>query len=256
MKKIEEQIHWYKQCATSYDDDVVMIELDKINKLYDKYHENTDVSLFIVEMIKSFCNIMDIQKEQFAEFSESDVMDIDINKMIEMFCKIITTQRELIGYLANESVQEIEDDDNYDEFDSCHTTNFLVNRFMPRRLISQSLDSDILKNSFKDEKQLQAAFTDYCLSNGKSSYTANDYCSRIRNLWKNYYKEYKEGELGDELKICDEMISMENPLLNVYNHSDLLYRYLIMKLNENDDNRNLLNARAAFNKFDDFKKSI
>lgn len=256
MEKIEEQIQWYKQCASNYNDEVVMIELDKINKLYNKYHENAEISLFIVEILKSFCNIMDIQKEQIAEFSESDVVDVDINKMIELFFKIIKTQRELIGYLAKESVHEIEDGDNCDAIDNCHTADFLINRFMPCRFISQSRDSDILKNSFKDDKQLQAAFIDYCLSNGKSSYTANDYCSRIRNLWKNYYKEYKESELGDELKPCDEMISPENPLLNVYNHSDVIYRYLIMKLNENEDNRNLLNARAAFNKFDDFKKSI
>ena len=107
--------------------------------------------------------------------------------------------------------------------------------------------------TLNNDKELQAAFTDYCLQNGKSSYTANDYCSRIKNLWRTFYQAYQSGELPDELEIRKEKIQSDSPLLNAYYHADELHCYISMKVAGTDGNRNWLNVRAAFNKFDEFK---
>lgn len=251
--------------ATSYYDDVVMIELDKINQLYEKYQKTTN-DLFASEMIESFLRIMDTNKECILESGLIEFEEIDINKVIESFHKIIKTQRELICYLNQEPIQEIGDDCDYDEDDLYPDSNLFSggeksfgHNFIPYRPIPQTPstdNTDTAKKGFHNDKQLQAAFTSYCLENGKSSYTANDYCSRIKNLWKNFYNEYKEGKLEDDLKPKEEMIDPDSPLLSVFHHTELLSRYIMMKIDETDGNRNWTNTRAAFNKFDKFRCSI
>ena len=95
MKKIDELIQQYKQVAASYYDDVVMIELDKINQLYDKFQESTE-EIFAFEMMKAFLEIIDTQKERIPELNSIDFTETDTNKVIESFYKIIKTHRELI----------------------------------------------------------------------------------------------------------------------------------------------------------------
>ena len=259
MRKIDELIQRYKQIATSYYDDIVMIELDKINQLYDKFQETTE-DMFASEMMEAFLKIIDTQKERILDLDSVNFDEIDVNKVVESFYKIIKTQRELICYLGQESVQEFENDYDCDE-DSLYTdSNFFPVRETPfgHGFISCQpvTATESISEEFSDDKQLQAAFTSYCLKNGKSSYTANDYCSRIKNLWKNFYNEYKEGKTEDDLKPVEEIIDSDYPLLNVYHHADMLYKYIMIKIDETDGNRNWTNARAAFNKFDKFRCSI
>ena len=66
MEKIEKQIQWYKQNSNSLYDDMVSIELEKINSLYDRYEEHTN-EMFVEEMIESFCKIIDKQREKINE---------------------------------------------------------------------------------------------------------------------------------------------------------------------------------------------
>lgn len=197
MKKIEEQLLWYQQNSSSYYDDLVSIELEKINTLYG-HHEDHSNEMFVEEMIESFC-------------------------------KIIERQRERIHDLEAET-----------------------NSTVPKHTV---LEKDfIMQEEFQNDKQLQEVFTAYCLNNGKSSYTVNDYCSRIKNLWKSFYEEYQSGKLPGEIVVMEEKVKSHTPLLNVYNHLDEINCYVCMKIAENEGNRNWANARAAFNKLDEFRK--
>lgn len=255
MKKIDELIQQYKQMSASYYDDVVIIELDKINQLYSKYQETSE-EIFVCKLIEAFLKITDTQKEQILDFGSIDFSQTDISKIIELFCKIIKTQRELICCLTEESECDCDcyEDALYQESDLFSADETSVgDSFIPSE---QTSAAEITPEDFRDDKQLQAAFTAYCLKNGKSSYTANDYCSRIKNLWKNFYSEYKEGKLEDYLKLTEEKVNPDSPLLNVYYHADMLCKYIMIKIDETDGNRNWTNARAAFNKFDKFRMSI
>ena len=109
-------------------------------------------------------------------------------------------------------------------------------------------------NGFRDDKQLQAAFAAYLASKKKkplSSYTINDYCSRIRNLWKSFYAEYQAGLLPKELSENVEIIHEDNPLINALNNIDELNCYAEMCMHS-ENGRNWANAIAALNNFADF----
>ena len=142
MKKIDEQIQWYAQNSNSLYDDVVSIELEKINKLYDKYEDHTD-EIFVEEMIESFCKIIERQREKIYD---------------------LETESGVYGFHSIPSAENIP------------------------------------QQGFDDDKELQMAFTQYCLSNGTSSYTVNDYCSRIKKLWKSFEEDYRNGTLDDYLE--------------------------------------------------------
>lgn len=112
------------------------------------------------------------------------------------------------------------------------------------------------QGGFRDDKQLQTAFAAYLTSKGKSSYTVNDYCSRIRNLWKSFYNDYKLGELPNGLQVDEESILQDNPLVNAFIHSQKLNVYVRLKLDSTDNKRNLANTQAAMRRFDEFKHSL
>ena len=206
MQKIEKQIQWYKQNSNSLYDDMVSIELEKINSLYDRYEEHTN--------------------EMFVE------------EMIESFCKIIEKQREKINELEYESAN-----DEMTAFSSQPVGHSFIN---------------VLNNQegFQDDKELQFAFTQYCLRNGTSSYTVNDYCSRIKKIWKSFEDDYRNGKLSEDLSSDYPEVPWDGVLLNVYENIDILGNYVKEKIDVTNGNRNWLNARAALNKFDEFKTSI
>lgn len=206
MQKIEKQIQWYKQNSNSLYDDIVRIELEKINSLYDRYEEHTN--------------------EMFVE------------EMIESFCKIIDKQREKINELEYEFAN-----DEMTAFSSQPVGHSFIN---------------VLNNQegFQDDKELQFAFTQYCLRNGTSSYTVNDYCSRIKKIWKSFEDDYQNSELSGELSEMFPEVPWDGILLNVYDNIDILGKYVKEKIDETNGNRNWLNARAALNKFVEFKTSF
>ena len=109
------------------------------------------------------------------------------------------------------------------------------------------------EGGYVSEKQVEATFTAYMQREGKSSYTANDYCSRIRNVWHSFYKACKDAALPEELTedVLEEQILPDSPLLNAYRHLDELSCYISIMLSETQNNRNWQNARASLNKFSD-----
>lgn len=160
---------------------------------------------------------------------------IFLDKIINTFCEIIEIQKEVINDVAMAAEQGgLSSAPNQQAF---------------------AVDYSDIKE-FSDDKQIQNAFTSYCLGKGKSSYTVNDYCSRIKNLWKSFYEEYKKGELPKELIVNEEEINLDTPLLNAYHHIDVLTCYVSMMIAISEGSRNWLNTRAALNKFSDFGVSI
>ncbi len=200
MKKIDEQIEWYDENSTCLYDDVIKIDLKKINELYEVCNGDFD-EVYVDEMISAFCNIIEKQRQR--------IMDLE-------------TENGVYGYNMNTNQQ-----------------NF-VTAYTPGQ------------KDFEDDKQIQEAFTAYMFNKGKSSYTVNDYCSRLRKLWKEFYEEYNKGELPAELEVTEEIIKADAPLLNVFNHVDEMNCYIGMKIDTTEKNRNWLNVRAAYNNFADF----
>lgn len=228
MKKIDEQLQWYAQNSNSLYDDMVSIELEKINSLYDRYEDHTD-EIFVEEIIESFCKIIERQRDK--------IYDLETENGVYGFHAPASNT----GGSANGGF-------GFSGQPSGHG-------FMSYQKYSVQSD-DVIRDGFSNDKQVQEAFTQYCLSSGKSSYTVNDYCSRIKNLWKSFYSEYKEGVLPEELIVDEEVITSVNPLLNAYNHTEELSCYISMKIAGSEGNRNWANTRAAFNKFDEFKMSL
>ena len=206
MEKIEKQIQWYKQNSNSFYDDMVSIELEKINSLYDRYEEHTN--------------------------------EIFVEEMIESFCKIIEKQREKINELE------------------CEAANDELIAFSGKTVGHSFIDLSNNQQGFQDDKELQFAFTQYCLRNDTSSYTVNDYCSRIKKIWKSFEDDYRNGKLSEDLSSDYPEVPWDGILLNVYDNIDVLGKYVKEKIDETNGNRNWLNARAALNKFVEFKASI
>ena len=66
MQKIIELLEWYQQNSNNSLDDMVGIELVKLNSLYDMYENHTD-EMFVEEMIESFCKIIEKQRAKIEE---------------------------------------------------------------------------------------------------------------------------------------------------------------------------------------------
>ena len=156
-------------------------------------------------------------KNLYSEIEFSDDA-IYFEKIIGTFCEIMEIQRNLINELSLEVCQDVP----VFEADNAYPPEFTCDR------------------------ELQDYFTSYCIETGKSSYTVNDYCSRIKNLWKSFCAEQQSAER----EVSD------NPLLSAYLHTDELSCYINMKIAESVDNRNRANTRSALNKLCDFKSEI
>ncbi len=223
MKKIDELILWYEQNSITPHDCMVSIELEKINSLYDRYKDHTN-EIFVEEMIESFCKIIERQQEKAIELEENLKNEINANS----YDSGIFSSGQTFGH-------------------SFVTVLNLRSDNMPCALKEKIED-------FQDDRQLQNAFTHYCLSNGTSSYTVNDYCSRIKKTWKSFEEDYKTGNLKDNLASKYPEIPWDGILMNVYYNIETLCEYVKVKIVETEGNRNWLNARAALNKLDEFKK--
>ena len=203
MRRIDEKIKWLEQNATRKDDDLIKAKLKMVNHLYDEIENSAD-AIFMDEIIKTFLEIMDVQR------------GVIVDLMMEM--------ESGSGYTLGQH-------------------GFVVAYTQP-------------DEGFQNDKQLQTAFATYLSSKGKSSYTVNDYCSRIRNLWKSFYSDFKAGELPKELLVDEDNISTDNPLLNAFNHAEELNAYISMKMASAENKRNLANTQTALRRFDDFKCSL
>lgn len=225
MKKIDELILWYEQNSLTTHDCIVSIELEKINSLYDRYKDHTN-EMFVEEMIESFCKIIEKQQEKASELEENLKNEINANS----YDGGIFSGNQPLGH------------------------SFMTVTNLGRDNMSSNPEEKI--EDFQNDKQLQNAFTQYCLSNGTSSYTVNDYCSRIKKTWKSFEDDYRTGNLRDSLASKFPEIPWDGILMNVYYNIETLCEYIKGKIAETEGNRNWLNARAALNKFDEFRASI
>jgi hypothetical protein len=113
----------------------------------------------------------------------------------------------------------------------------------------KELDDDIpletvYAEDFEEDIEVYRAFEQYLTQEVKrplSSYTINDYCSRIKILWNTFCEEKQEKQ------------NTNNPLLQAFRNVECLRGYLERKIGEDKENRNLANAKAALNKFSEFE---
>ena len=196
-----------------------MKKIDEQIKWYEQNSNNPYNSMVSIELEKIsrlYNNYQDHTNEIFVE------------EMIESFCKIIERQRERIAMLE-------------------------TNNAIPR-------DPEEVTYNYQDllgdDEKMQEAFIQYCIAGGRSSYTANDYCSRIKSLWKSFERDFRAGGLDDNLAKSFNEVPWEGDLLNVYENVDYLKEYIEQKINTTNANRNWLNARAALKKFGKFKECV
>ena len=120
----------------------------------------------------------------------------------------------------------------------------------------ESLGETSNNGRLESDEQLQNAFIRYFSYNVKkplSSYTLNDYCSRLRNLWATYYEAMLQNDADLEgIYISNEEFSSETPLLNVYNNIEALRFFVAKKSKSAENKKKWLNAGAALSKFEEF----
>ena len=173
-------------------------------------------------------------KELYSEIENAEDQ-LFMDEIIETFLSIMDIQRGVIVDL----LMEMESGSGY----TPGQHSFVVAYTQP-------------EEGFQNDKQLQTAFATYLSSKGKSSYTINDYCSRIRNLWKSFHGDFKAGALPEELLVDEDRIFPKHPLLNAFNHTEELNVYISMKITGAENKRNLANTQAALRRFDDFQRSL
>lgn len=208
--------------------------MDRINELIDMHEEILRREEPII--ISKLRMINDLYPE--CEYSD-DAMLFD--EIIKTFADIVELQKGIINDLRMEI--ETTASGNRSNVTAKSPHNYAPGHLPPA-------------TDFETDEQVQAALTYYFIYQVEkplSSYTINDYCSRLKNLWKSFYAEYIEDKLPKEFEISKEQINENTPLLNVFYHMEALNCYISMKIAESEGNRNWANTRAAFNKFDEFK---
>lgn len=160
-----------------------------------------------------------------------------VNEIIDSFAKIVSTQQKML--------EDMELLEKWREWKFCEGE--------PDRLADDEICFQ--PGGLQNDQQVHAAFTAYLTGQAKkplSSYTINDYCSRVRNLWKQFYQDQCKQDLPEELIVPEERIKADCPLLNAYHHIEQLHCYASMVSVLSEEKRNWANACAALNKFLEF----
>ena len=100
---------------------------------------------------------------------------------------------------------------------------------------------------FASDEDVYKAFEYYLMNEVNkplSSYTINDYCSRIKIL----YSVLQDNSMNGQ--------ALETPLLDAYHNLREVQLQLNRRIETDKENRNLANARAALNKFGEFKDFV
>ncbi len=215
-----------------------MDKIDELIEYYEKRKNNKDKDEALIRA--------DLKYIKDLQWSVDDPEDfIFITKITETFCEIIETQCSMIESLR-EHMSGI-----------CTGGTSFTHNYMGSK-ISAADEIQWAPDAFECDTQLQDAFTRYCIANGKSSYTVNDYCSRIKKLWKIFYEDYTANTLPgglsrEDVHIVEDSVDPANPLMNVLYFTEQLITYITAKIASSDEDRSLANTRAALNKFDKFK---
>lgn len=202
--------------------------MERLEKLIQWYENNTTSNY--EELI---CKELKVINDMFDELDDLEEK-LFIDKIIRIFCEVLENHHDKIDSLEG-MIEHL-------TYNSNKQQNF-VPVYAPQM------------EGFETDEQLQKAFTYYLTHEVKkplSSYTINDYCSRIKILWKTFYDAYKNQELSQNLRVMEEQVTPDEPLLNVYNHLREICDYIHFQIEKEKDNKNWINARAAFNKFQEF----
>lgn len=200
--------------------------MNRIDEMINWYKEHETGREYTVIKAK-----LKLIKSMYEEIINSEDR-IFMEEIIDRFSDIVELQNSVI------SDREMELESLAAAGGGCNTSSYIALR----------------QDGFQNDKQLQAAFADYLSKKKKkplSSYTVNDYCSRIRNVWKSFYAEYLDGTLQKELAENVEIVNADNPLINALNNIEELCCYAEMCMHS-VNGRNWANAIAALNNFADF----
>jgi len=224
MDKINQQHNWVSMNAKSKEDVIIDANLELIDELA-KRLSNSEDKIFVDKIISTIKEIVEIQRSVIKELKESKKR------------------------LTADDIPWAEDEiDKSESFISEKT----LNSFMP-----------LYGNGFETDKQVIKAFSNYLqYHNVKklSKLTAYDYCSRVKNLWEPFFKDWQSGALEGIIQFSNEGVLPNSPLLNVYNNFHVIFRYVDYKIKLQEKGtpafKNLANASAALNKFLEFRSMV
>ena len=204
-------------------------------------------------IIDANIKLMDDLAKNFSNHEDK----ILVNKIMETLKETIEIQRGMIKQLEDENEYLSDIVENVassfdDEYEVEFKSENMLNAYMP-----------LSQNRFETDKQLKKAFSNYLqYHNAKklSKFTAYDYCSRVKNLWKPFYSDWQNGKLDEIVNFSNEGVVNESPLLNVYNNIYSIMRYVNEKFlyleKGTPAHKNWANASAALNKFEEFKQMV
>ena len=189
-------------------------------------------------LIKARLKMINVLREELSTFEDSRF----IEEIIDAFSEIIGIQQEIIYDMK----MEIEScSNNLQE----HEETEEEKKAREKENLKRDNPYIPTDGEFKNEKQIATSFSNYLqYHNAKSlsKLTAYDYCCRVKNIAK-------------------KIIGDEGNLLYVYNNIEKAYdyverRFYELKINNVDKNKpefkTVANARAALNKFIEFKEAI
>lgn len=221
-----------------------MESLDKVIEYYDKTKGNGNKEEALIRV--------DLKHIRDLQWCVEDPEDfVFISKIIDTFCEVVETQKDMIESLRGYTAELSMDMTNYIG-NTPATHNYVANKAFSTEDLLWAPDA------FEDDDQLKGAFAEYCFSFGKSSYTVNDYCSRVKKLWKLFRDDYTNDTLPgglrkQEVYISEDEIDHRNPLINVFGFTKQLLVYITKKIEVSEGDRSLANTRAALKMFDKFK---
>ncbi len=217
-------------------DDTMGTTIDKIDDLIGSY--NNVVRREEPIIISKLRMVNDLYPE--CEHS-SEKMFVD--EIISNLADVIRLQNEMIAELRTEVDDLAAGTARPRGFSAASQTNAYM---------ACSVPSD---EALSSEEGIQALFCNHlmygCGDKPLSTYTVNDYCLRIKNLWRAFYREYTEGGLPEELRV-EETASLDSPLLNAYKHREELHCYIQMTAALPEGKKNWANTMAAWRRFEEF----
>lgn len=210
--------------------------MNKINELIKWCDDNNTRKEYV--SIKARLKMINVLCEELSSFEDSRFVE----EIIDAFSEIIGIQQEII-------------DDMKIEIESC-SNNFQERveteeekKASEKELLRRDNPYIPVDGEFRNEKQIVTCFSNYLQyhnAKGLSKLTAYDYCSRVKNIAK-------------------KIIGEDGGLLYVYNNIDEAVGYIEknfyeLRINNVDKNKPefkaIANARAALNKFIEFKEFI
>ena len=182
--------------------------MERLKMLINQYEQNQMRREDV--LIKAKLKLIDGLTEEITDSSERILLD----EMIDSFADIIAIQQDVILELES-----------------------LMEQVSPVQTVPPK--------AFTEDQQVQEAFGAYLAGKGRSSYTVNDYCSRLKKIWYSFYEAYQERTLPADWRWEAQGVQENQPLLNAYRNIQPLMAYIQELIHTAQDKRNLANVRAA-----------